>query len=98
MLWAVWGLRTRRLATGTQFGPTDVGRDFTAGVRRVVRADWLRATTDITDMQGVRRSWFSVVDFETAWCAGGVVAHVTHAAGDQRRVWSRPHGQRHGVT
>jgi hypothetical protein len=37
-----------------------------------VRADWARATTDITDMQGVRQSWFpaaaqrralSVVDF-----------------------------------
>jgi hypothetical protein len=24
------------------------------------------------------------VDFETAWCAGGVVAHVTHAAGGRR--------------
>jgi hypothetical protein len=53
MLSAVWGLRTRRLAMGSQFDPTDVGRDFTAAVRRLVRADWLRATTDITDMQGV---------------------------------------------
>jgi hypothetical protein len=60
MLSAVWGLRTRRLATGSQFGPTDVGRDFTAAVRRLVRADWLRATTDITDMQGMRQSCFFI--------------------------------------
>ena len=93
MLSAVWELRTRRLATGAQFDAVTVGRDFTAAVRRLVRADWLRATTDITDMQGVRRSWFpavegrrqpSVVDFEAAWCAGGVVAHVTRAPGGQR--------------
>jgi hypothetical protein len=56
MLSVVWGLRTRRLATGSQFGHTDVGRDFTAAVRRLVRTDWLRTTTDIADMQGVRRS------------------------------------------
>ncbi len=58
-----------------------------------MRADWLRATTDITDMPGVQPGWFpaaarrgrpSVVDFEATWCAGGVVAHVTHAAGGQR--------------
>jgi hypothetical protein len=93
MLSAVWELRTRRLATGAQFDAVAVGRDFTAAVRRLVRADWLRATTDITDMQGVRRSWFpavegrrqpSVVDFEAAWCAGSVVAHVTRAPGGQR--------------
>jgi len=93
MLSAVWELRTRRLATGKQFAAADVGRDFTAAVRRLVRADWLRATTDITDMPGVQPSWFpaaarrgrpSVVDFEATWCAGGVVAHVTHAAGGQR--------------
>jgi hypothetical protein len=45
-----------RHAAGLQFAPTDVGRDFTAAMRRLVRADWLRATTDITDMQGVRQS------------------------------------------
>ena len=93
MLSAVWELRTRRLATGTQFGPTNVGRAFTAAVRRLVRTDWLRATTDITDMQGVRRSWFpgaarrrqpSIAEFEAAWCAGGIVAHVTRTAGGRR--------------
>ena len=29
---------------------------------------------------------FSVVDFEAAWCASGVVAHVSRAAGQRPRV------------
>jgi hypothetical protein len=44
-------------------------------------------------MRGVRRDWFpaverrrpfTVVDFETSWCAGSVVAHVVHASGGRR--------------
>ncbi|KAI8465563.1 MAG: hypothetical protein J3K34DRAFT_473292 [Monoraphidium minutum] len=52
MLSAAWELRTRRTATGAQFAPADVCRDFVGTVRRLVRADWLRATADITDLPG----------------------------------------------
>ncbi|KAI8463601.1 MAG: hypothetical protein J3K34DRAFT_475068 [Monoraphidium minutum] len=87
MLSAAWELRTRRTATGAQFAPADMCRDFVGTVRRLVRADWLRATADITDLPGVQASWFpaeerrqpfTVADFERRWCPGSVVAHVVH--------------------
>ncbi|KAI8464431.1 MAG: hypothetical protein J3K34DRAFT_491622 [Monoraphidium minutum] len=96
MLSAAWELRTRRTATGAQFAPADVCRDFVGTVRRLVRADWLRATADITDLPGVQASWFpaeerrqpfTVADFERRWCPGSVVAHVVHGqAGRPARV------------
>lgn len=96
MLSAAWDLRTRRSATGVQFTPADVCRDFVGTVRRLVRADWLRATADITDLPGVQASWFpaegrrqpfTVADFERRWCPGSVVAHVVHGhAGRPSRV------------
>ena len=94
MISAAWDRRMEREARGTQFGPADVAAAFVATVRRMVRADWQRATSDVTDMAGTHRSWFpcaeqraaeyGVVAFEVEWCAAGVLAHVVHGTPGQR--------------
>jgi hypothetical protein len=85
LLAAAWQLRTRREAAGEQFTAADVCAAFVEDVGCVVHADWQRVKDSVTDMAGAHASWFprgrkemSVVDFEVAWCAGGVIAHVTH--------------------
>ncbi|KAI8463775.1 MAG: hypothetical protein J3K34DRAFT_494125 [Monoraphidium minutum] len=95
---AAWCLETvqHALLDCPAFAPADVCRDFVGTVRRLVRADWLRATADITDLPGVQASWFpaeerrqpfTVADFERQWCPGSVVAHVVHGqAGRPARV------------
>lgn len=84
----------QRVVRGTEFGPADVAATFVASVRRLARADWQRATSDVTDLVGTHRSWFpnaeqraaqyDVVAFETEWCAAGVLAHVVHGPGGRR--------------
>jgi hypothetical protein len=84
----------QRVARGTPFGPADVAAGFVAAVRRLVRADWQRATSDVTDIAGAHRSWFpnaeqraaqyGLVAFEVEWCAAGVLAHVVHGQQGQR--------------
>lgn len=88
MLTTAWHLRLERAARGTQFAPAELAARFTAAVHRLVRADWRRATSDVTDMASTHQSWFpsaaqrraeyGVVAFETEWCAAGVLAHVVH--------------------
>ena len=87
MLAAVWSLRTGRVATGETFTPDQTVEECIADVRRLVFADWQVATTTCTDMAGTHSSWFpgrpptmDVVEFETRWCTGGVIAHVTQGA------------------
>lgn len=94
MLSAAWDRRMMRVVRGTQFGPADVATTFVASVRRLVRADWQRATSDVTDLPGAHRSWFpnaeqraaqyGLVAFEMEWCAAGVLAHVVHGPGGRR--------------
>ena len=94
MMSAAWDRRMEREARGTQFGPADVAAAFVATARRMVRADWQRATSDVTDMAGTHRSWFpnaeqraaeyDVVAFEMEWCAAGVLAHVVHGGPGER--------------
>ena len=57
-------------------------------VRRLVHADWQRVVSEITVMDGTHRSWFpgkdprlTVIEFETFWCPGSVIAHVSHPQG-----------------
>jgi hypothetical protein len=94
MLAAAWEMRMERTTRGTQFAPHALAARFVAAVRRMVRADWQRATADVTDMTGTHRSWFPAADrrraaydmaaFEVEWCAGGVLAHVVHGPPGQR--------------
>jgi len=94
MLTAAWHLRMERAARGTQFTPGELAARFTAAVHRLVRADWRRAVSDITDVTGTHRSWFpeaagrqaeyDAVAFEAEWCAAGVLAHVVHGQPGQR--------------
>ena len=94
MLAAAWHLRMERAARGTQFSPGELAARFSAAVHRLVRADWQRAVSDITDMAGTHRSWFPAADrrhaeydmvaFEAEWCAAGVLAHVVHGQPGQR--------------
>lgn len=51
-------------------------------------ADWQRVVSRITEMEGTHRSWFpgtdprlDAIEFETFWCPGSVIAHVSHPQG-----------------
>ena len=75
---------------GEPFRPAQVVDACIADVRRLVLADWQVASGRCTDMAGTHSSWFpgrrpdlDVVQFETRWCGGGVIAHVTHRASGQ---------------
>lgn len=94
VLSAAWALRCRREARGSQFSPGDVAAACVVDLRAVVRADWQRATSDVTRMAGAGSRLFprrrggtgraaptSVAAFEVKWCGGGVVAYVAHRQG-----------------
>ena len=92
VLAAAWQLRCRREAWGVQFTPAELAAAAVEDLRRIVVADWLRASTDLTRaMEGVSPTWFprqpssaarfGVVEFETKWCEGSVVAYVRHCQG-----------------
>jgi hypothetical protein len=88
LLAAAWGLHQHRAATGEQFTAREVVGACVEDVRCLVLADWQRVVSDITEMEGAHRSWFpgrdprlSVLDFETLWCPGSVIAHVSHPQG-----------------
>lgn len=90
LLASAWSLRMRRVTMGEPFGPSQVVDACVADVRRLVLADWQVASGRCTNMAGTHSSWFpgrepelDVVQFETRWCGGGVIAHVTHGAGGQ---------------
>lgn len=96
LLCAVWQLRCRRVAWGTQFVPADAVAACVEDLRRTLLADWRRATADITRMDGVssrlfpRRGRlaeaFGVGEFEAKWCGGGAVAYVAHRRGQRPAV------------
>ena len=96
LLCAVWQLRCRRVAWGTQFAPADAVAACIEDLRRTLLADWRRATADITRMDGVssrlfpRRGRlaeaFGVGEFEAKWCSGGAVAYVAHRRGQRPAV------------
>ena len=94
LLSAAWALRCRRASRGTQFSPAEVVAACVEDLRAVVRADWQRATADITRLDGVSSRLFagrreghvgaaphSVAAFEVKWCGGGVVAYVARWPG-----------------
>ena len=88
LLAATWGLHRRRTATGEQFTAREVVEACVEDVRRLVLADWQGVVSDITVMEGTHRSWFpgrharrSLMEFETFWCPGSVIAHVSHPQG-----------------
>ena len=88
LLATTWALRQRRTATGEQFTPREVVGGCVEDVRRLVHADWQRVVSEITVMDGTHRSWFpgkdprlTVIEFETFWCPGSVIAHVSHPQG-----------------
>lgn len=93
VLSAAWTLRCRRAARGTQFAPADVAAACVEDLRAVVGAEWQRATSDVRSLDGVSSRLFprrraaaaagaaAVVEFELAWCGGGVVAYVNHRRG-----------------
>ena len=94
---AVWGLRDRRVAWTTQFSPADVAKSFVRDLRRVIRAEWARASSDVTRIPGTHSSWFpaasgrqaarfDVASFEAKWCANDVLASVGRAPGGQPTV------------
>jgi len=94
LLAAAWGLffflHQHRAATGEQFTAREVVGACVEDVRCLVLADWQRVVSDITEMEGAHRSWvpgrdprLSVLDFETLWCPGSVIAHVSHTQGAQ---------------
>ena len=94
---AVWGLRDRREAWTTQFSPADVAESFVRDLRRVIRSEWARASSDVTRVPGAHSSWFpaasgrqaarfDVASFEAKWCANDVLASVGRAPGGQPTV------------
>jgi hypothetical protein len=97
---AVWGLRDRRVAWAEQFAPADVVESFVKDIRRIIRADWARSSSDATRIPGVRSSWFpaaagrqatrfDVASCEAKWCANDVLASVGRAPGGQPTVQLR---------
>ncbi|KAI8462795.1 MAG: hypothetical protein J3K34DRAFT_446471, partial [Monoraphidium minutum] len=108
MLAAAWEQRMRREATGAPFHPSAVITAFVEDVRRMVLADWLLATTAVTDMAGTHSSWFPGIPaksspqaFEGKWCAGSVIAYVRCPAAGAKPTMefrlSAPHGGAHGL-
>jgi hypothetical protein len=66
-------------------------------LRRIIRADWARASADATRIPGVSNSWFpaaagrqadrfDVAAFEARWCTNDVLASVGHPPGGQPTV------------
>ena len=92
----VWGLRDRRVTWTTQFSPAEVAESF-RDLRRVIRSEWARASSDVTRIPGARSTWFppasgrqaarfDVAKFEAKWCANDVLASVGRAPGGQPTV------------
>jgi hypothetical protein len=85
-LWSVRCVTRRGSAAG--FTRSAVVAAFVREVRGLIRQDWATVEGDVRLMAGVPPSWFrgrdpttTLAQFQVAWCARGVLAHVRHVEG-----------------
>jgi len=95
-LHSVWVLRCKRAVQGVSFTASQIGALFVGRLRRCIKSDFVRASTDLPEASGVCRLWFGgepggrfdYAEFEARWCHGGKLASVGSAGSGARRVLS----------
>ena len=91
---AVWFLRCCRTAHGQVFTAEAVVALTSSWLRRAIRLDWLRVTTNLAGTAAPLPSWcvihkrydMSQAEFIARWCLGAVLAHVSSDAAGSATV------------